>query len=189
MKSLSNTEWSYFPALISHNQTGYWKNIILENLEWTQPVVKVYSKRYSVPRLTAFLGSKGISYKYSGAIHYAEDWPKWFFPLLDYIRDFSRTNYNGCLINLYRDGNDCMGWHSDNEKELDPKKSIASLSLGATRDFFFRSLIDSSSNNIELRDGDLLLMHPECQFNWKHCLPKRKKVSEVRINLTFRCYR
>ena len=103
---------------MTHNQTDYWKNILLEKLEWDQPVVKVYSKRYSVPRLTAFLGSNGISYKYSGLIQYAKNWPDWFYPLLDHIRNFSSTNYNGCLINLYRDGNDCMGWHSDNEKEL-----------------------------------------------------------------------
>ena len=49
-----------------------------------------------------------------------------------------------------------MGWHSDNERELDSSKPIASLSLGAARDFFFRhrteDLKESRLNLEDLKD-------------------------------------
>ena len=110
-------------------------------------------------------------------------------PLLNNIQDYCCTQFNGCLINLYRDGNDCMGWHADDEKELDEKACIASLSLGVKRDFFLKHRKGLEKECFPLGNGDLLIMQPECQKYWIHCLPKRRKVKELRINLTFRKYR
>ena len=82
-----------------------------------------------------------------------------------------------------------MGWHSDNEKEIDHEKCIASLSLGIQRDFSIRHINNIDKKIISLNDGDLLIMQPEFQKNWHHSIPKRKKVKKSRINLTFRKYK
>tara|TARA_B100000700_G_C14673777_1_gene682085 strand:+ start:152 stop:730 length:579 start_codon:yes stop_codon:yes gene_type:complete len=180
--------WSFFPKWMQLAESRKWEKEIKENLDWMQPKVKVYGQEYLVPRKTVFLGEEGISYSYSGHIHKSIAWPNWFLPLLEKVSLFSNSNFNGCLINLYRNGNDRMGWHADNEKELDPSKSIASLSLGSTRDFCLKHRKSMVKENIPLMDGDLLIMHPPCQEEWIHSIPARKRNLNLRINLTFRCY-
>ncbi|AAP99846.1 MULTISPECIES: alpha-ketoglutarate-dependent dioxygenase AlkB family protein [Prochlorococcus] len=163
--------------------------VIIENIDWEQPTLKIYGKKHLVPRLTKFLGDSGIHYKYSGIEHIGKGWPGWFLPILKSVSDYCKVDYNGCLLNLYRNGDDCMGWHSDNEKELDHKKPISSLSLGASRDFFLKNRSNSSKKEtLILRNGDLLIMDPSCQSNWIHSIPRRKRNQELRLNLTFRKY-
>ncbi len=165
-----------------------WKKKIIDNIHWEKPIVKVFSKSYPVPRLTTFLSTRNITYIYSGFKHIGSGWPEWFYPLLDKVRDSCGVNFNGCLINLYRDGRDRMGWHSDNEKELNHEKPIASLSLGSSRDFLFKHKKQPIKESITLSNGDLLIMQPKCQSDWIHSLPSRKRVKDARVNLTFRCY-
>ena len=94
--------------------------------------------------------------------------------------------FNSVLANLYRDGHDYMGWHSDNEPELGSEPIIASISLGASRPLQFRHKKSKQKYELELEPGSLLIMHGQTQSTWQHCLPKRRKVTEARINLTFR---
>ena len=94
--------------------------------------------------------------------------------------------YDACLANFYRNGQDYMGWHSDNEASLGPTPYIASLSLGAARDFIFRHKQNKQRVAVALQHGDLLVMFGHCQRDWQHALPQRKRVTEPRINLTFR---
>ena len=94
------------------------------------------------------------------------------------------------LVNRYRDGGDKMGDHKDDEKELDKAAPIASLTLGAERDFVFKHQ-DRKTNNVEdykmvLKNGMLLLMKYPTNSYWYHGLPQRKKCFQPRINLTFR---
>ena len=99
----------------------------------------------------------------------------------------TKMRFNGVLLNLYRDGNDSMGWHRDNEVELGKEPTIASVSFGASRDFKLRHTSDKSLLiNQVLEDGSLLIMAGQCQDYWLHSLPVRKRVKEPRINLTFR---
>jgi alkylated DNA repair dioxygenase AlkB len=79
-----------------------------------------------------------------------------------------------------------MGWHSDDEKELDPHAPIVSLSLGAQRKFAFRHKKDKEKISLLLDSGSTLIMHPPTQAFWHHALLKTKTTSEARINLTFR---
>jgi alkylated DNA repair dioxygenase AlkB len=114
----------------------------------------------------------------------------WLHPLHELRRLVSKAagcNFNSVLVNLYRDGNDSMGWHSDNEPELGAAPVIASISLGATRDFHVRSRRGAGDvQSIPLTHGSLLVMHGSSQSEWQHALPRRKRVTEPRINLTFR---
>jgi alkylated DNA repair dioxygenase AlkB len=98
----------------------------------------------------------------------------------------TQTAFNSCLLNLYHDGNDGMGWHSDDEKELDGQAPIASLSLGAKRKFAFRNKENKSTVSVFLENGSALIMHAPTQDYWQHSLLKTKTVHEPRINLTFR---
>jgi alkylated DNA repair dioxygenase AlkB len=102
------------------------------------------------------------------------------------IEKLAQTEFNSCLLNFYHDGDDGMGWHSDDEKELDPSSPIASLSLGAPRKFAFRHKEDKTTIPLHLENGSVLLMHSPTQQFWRHALLKTKTVSSPRINLTFR---
>ena len=102
------------------------------------------------------------------------------------IEDESKDSFNSCLLNLYHEGAEGMGWHSDNEKELLPKAAIASISLGSDRKFSFKHKQSKETVSLTLKNGSLLLMKGEIQDHWLHQLPKTKKIIDARINLTFR---
>ncbi len=173
-------EWMKYPV------TSIWKKKIIGSVSWEQPQIMIFGRSHIVPRYTAFLGDKNVKYKYSGVENVANGWPIWFLPLLQDVNSFSNTDFNGCLLNLYRSGIDKMGWHSDNEPEIDQKSDIFSLSLGSTRDFAFKNRISGHRFDLNLCDGDLLIMRAGCQEEWVHSLPVRKRVKGSRINLTFR---
>jgi len=78
-----------------------------------------------------------------------------------------------------------MGWHQDNEKELD-QNSIASVSLGVERRFDFRHKQTGDKLSVLLEQGSLLLMGGTTQKHWQHQLPKSAKITSPRVNLTFR---
>jgi len=96
------------------------------------------------------------------------------------------ANFNACLFNYYPTGDDGMGYHADNESELGNEPIIASVSLGATRKFVFKHRITKEKVEIPLQNGQLIVMRGQTQRHWLHSLPKTKKVTEGRINLTFR---
>ena len=166
-----------------------WMERCNEQIKWEQTNVRVYGRWHKVPRLTAFLADQSVSYRYSGALHCGSGWPSWFQPLLDRVSNQCNAPFNGCLFNLYRNGEDRMGWHADDEPEIDASFPIASLSFGATRDLQFRHRQTGQRLDLKLADGDLLLMDPECQGLWMHGLPTRCRVTAPRLNLTFRVFR
>ncbi|KAM3867521.1 DNA oxidative demethylase ALKBH2 [Diretmus argenteus] len=156
--------------------------------------VQVFGKLHSIPRKQATYGDAGLTYTYSGVKHLASTWT----PTLEYIRDAvtkaTGQIFNFVLVNRYKDGRDHMGEHRDDEKELDPVCPIASVSLGAARDFIFRHREARGKHSsrqiepvkLELVHGSLLLMNPPTNSYWYHSLPARKKVLLPRVNLTFR---
>ena len=181
--------WELFNSWMTTKESNKWMNILFKQLSWYRPIVKVFGNEYFVPRMSYFLGRTGLTYRYSGTTHYGDGWPDWFIPLLSKVQEKSKVKFNGCLLNYYRNGNDRMGWHCDDEPELDKTKSIASLSLGSGRDFCLKHKKLKLKEKLFLDNGDLLIMHPECQTYWLHSLPIRKKILSGRINLTFRNYK
>ena len=188
-RSMSGVPWRLYSGWLQASEARLWQGTLTQQLAWGQPQVLVYGRRYPTPRLAAFLAECGVSYRYSGVVHRGQGWPDWFLPLLQQVNARCATRFNGCLLNYYRDGHDRMGWHADDEPEIDPSQSIASLSLGATRSFQLRRRDGSASHSLELADGDLLVMTPPCQRDWLHALPVRKRVACARLNLTFRVFR
>ncbi len=191
MGTINRTDdpWRLLVGWMTPSETEKWTERLIKDLCWEQEEIFVYGKRYLTPRLTSFVGEFGIKYKYSKVLHDAVGFPRWFYPLLQRINKSAGKTFNACLLNFYRNGNDRMGWHSDNEAELDPLMPIASLSLGARRDFFFKKKNDHEKRHLSLDNGDLLIMYPPCQSDWLHSLPRRKNIYEPRLNLTFRCFR
>jgi alkylated DNA repair dioxygenase AlkB len=157
---------------------------LLDETPWRADSVVVYGKRYLQPRLTAWYGE--ASYTYSGLTLQ----PLPLTPLLEAVRvaveRVTGRRYNSVLLNHYRDGQDCMGMHSDDEPELGPQPVIASLSYGATRTFILRHKASGRTVKLDLTAGSLLLMGGCLQANWLHGINRTAKVVGPRINLTFR---
>jgi alkylated DNA repair dioxygenase AlkB len=162
--------------------------LLLQNIEWKQEEIVVFGKKYLEPRLTAWYADQGTHYAYSNKNLQHKDWSVELIELKTQIEEIlPGKSFNSVLLNLYRDGNDKMGWHSDNEKELGPEPCIASLSFGATRFFDLKHKQDKTKRfRFELSSGMLMLMSGSLQDYWLHQVPQQKKVKEPRINLTFR---
>ncbi|KAG0722921.1 DNA oxidative demethylase ALKBH2 [Chionoecetes opilio] len=142
---------------------------------------------------TATYGDPGLTYKYSGVQTPARPWLEPLQHIRDVLARVTGHDYNFVLINRYKDGNDKMGEHKDDEKELDAKVPIASLSLGQERNFYFKhqdsrppKKFNIEKVQMQLQHGSLLLMNPPTNQFWYHALPPRKASQGVRVNLTFR---
>jgi alkylated DNA repair dioxygenase AlkB len=155
-------------------------------LDWRSDRIRIFGKWVMQPRLVAWYGDPDAEYTYSGLKHMPNPWTPELKKLKKQIETFSGDSFNSVLANLYRNGKDSNGWHSDNEKELGTHPVIASLSLGETRDFLLKHKKTDEKIKIPLESGSLLLMKAGTQENWKHTLPKRTRALGPRINLTFR---
>ncbi|MBE0421375.1 2OG-Fe(II) oxygenase [Pseudoalteromonas haloplanktis] len=157
-----------------------------QNLNWQQPTIKVYGKSHVIPRLQCFIADRNVNYGYSGSKLRVEPWPN----VLDAMRiRLSKTlaiPFNALLVNLYRDGKDCMGWHSDDEEELGAQPTIASVSLGAERILKIKHKHNNEQHSIVLQSGSCLIMNGFSQRDYQHSLPKQQRLKHPRINLTFR---
>ncbi|MDT3271960.1 alpha-ketoglutarate-dependent dioxygenase AlkB [Shewanella sp. SP2S2-4] len=152
----------------------------------SRPEIQVFGQFHAIPRQQVWFGDLGCDYLYSGLFIRALPWPKYAQKLRDKLtRDYGLAS-NGVLVNRYADGKDCMGAHSDDEPEIAHGSHIASISLGATRDFVLKHKHSQTKHCISLHSGDLLIMHWPMQNDWLHSLPKRLKVKEPRWNYTFR---
>jgi alkylated DNA repair dioxygenase AlkB len=125
-------------------------------------------------------------YIYSNTIKQALPWTRELVNLKQIVENLSNTKFNSCLLNLYHDGNQGMGWHSDDEKSIEDNSTIASVSLGAERKFSFKHKQSNKTISVLLEHGSLLLMKDATQKIWLHSLPKSNKITLPRINLTFR---
>jgi alkylated DNA repair dioxygenase AlkB len=158
------------------------------NIVWRQESIQLFSKQIPQPRLTAWYGDAGAIYTYSNLTNHPSEWTPTLLALKARAEEIAQANFNSVLLNYYRDGQDSMGWHQDNEPELGAEPIIASVSFGATRRFQLRhkKRKELETITIELEHGSLLLMQGTTQSYWKHQLPKTAQPVGARINLTFR---
>ncbi|MGB8703958.1 MAG: alpha-ketoglutarate-dependent dioxygenase AlkB [Gillisia sp.] len=183
----SHAEILYFPEFLSSEEAEFYYQALLKSVKWEQSSITIFGKKIPQPRLSALYAKNDVSYTYSGLTLHPEPYSKELLNLDQKIREACGFESSHCLANLYRDGNDSMGWHSDDEKVLGKNPTIASLSLGAERKFMLKhKKISGLKKEIILNSGSLLLMQGKTQHFWKHQLPKTKKIHSPRINLTFR---
>ena len=185
--SIDTAKLHFWPDFLTENQADeLFEELKTSNL-WRQDKVKVFGKTYDQPRLCFLAADRKVNYTYSGLTLPAVDFSKSLSLIKTRIEQTSSTRFNSCLANLYRDGNDSNGWHSDDEKELGDEPIIASLSLGVTRNFDLKHKRNRLiKKRIELTHGSLLLMSGRTQKDFKHQIAKSKRIHEPRINLTFR---
>jgi len=157
---------------------------LCDETAWKAETIFLFGREVLQPRLSAWYGE--ARYTYSGRSF--EPLP--FTPLqLDIKRAVEAATgkrFNSVLLNYYRDGQDSMGFHSDDEPELGPQPAIASVSFGATRTFILKHKKRPQTVKLDLTDGSLLLMAGKLQHCWRHGINKERKPCGPRINLTFR---
>jgi len=185
---LPDAELRYFPHWYSSAESAALLQQLIATTPWRQDTLQFGGKAVAVPRLQAWHGDSTSFYGYSGLRLVPQPWS----PLLTEIRRRLEReldlHFNSVLLNYYRDGNDSVAWHSDNEHELGPDPHIASLSFGAPRPFELkhRSERHHGKRSLTLGDGSLLLMGSGLQRHWQHQLPKLPGLDRPRVNLTFR---
>lgn len=162
-------------------------DVVRESVLWQIHRIRIFGRLVDSPRLSCWMGDTGAAYRYSGVKFDPVPW----VPALAQVRERLQIEtghaFNSVLLNRYRDGRDCMGWHSDDEPELGPQPFIASLSLGQTRRFSLKHRTRPELRaSVELRHGDLLLMGGDTQRLYRHALPRTTRAVGERINLTFR---
>ena len=156
-------------------------------IPWQQQVITLYGRTVASPRLSAWYGDPGAVYRYSGLQLDPLPWTPVLLEIKQVVTELAATPFNSVLLNLYRDGQDSMGWHSDAEPELGRDPVIASVSLGAVRRFVLRhKKRKEQSIALELEPGSVLVMGGPLQHHWRHALPKTRQPVGPRINLTFR---
>ena len=163
-------------------------NEILSEIEWRNDSITLFGKTYPQPRLTAWHGDTGVEYTYSKIKMVSPGWTPKLQELKFLLENTLNTPLNSVLINYYRNGLDHMSYHTDDEKSLGTNPTIASLSFGATRKFYFKHRFEKnlSAQMIELKSQSLLVMKDQFQHFWLHKISKSKSIREPRLNLTFR---
>jgi alkylated DNA repair dioxygenase AlkB len=176
-----------FPQCFSLAESNDYFGRLQQETQWKQEPIKIFGKEVMQPRLTAWYGDTDKSYTYSGITMQPQAWNPVLTAIKSTIEKVAGEQFTSALLNYYRDGQDSMGWHRDNEKQLGINPVIASVSFGAPRIFKLRHYEKKTPViNMELTHGSLLLMTGATQHYWEHALPKTARVKEGRINLTFR---
>ena len=178
-------ELLYWPEWLSTAEANQYFSELSALLPWQKKSLKLFGKVVAEPRLSAWIGDSGAVYSYSGRSHQPEPWPAILATLRVRLQELVGQPLNSVLANLYRDEQDSMGWHADNEAELGDAPTIVSLSLGETRRFWLKHP-SADTVRLTLGNGSLLVMRGSTQHHWKHCVPKESSHRAPRINLTFR---
>jgi alkylated DNA repair dioxygenase AlkB len=176
----------YYGKILNSKSASQIFDLLMKNILWKNDEVIIFGKHIITKRKAAWYGDSDYLYTYSNSTKQALPWTEELSWLRQIIEELIGTKFNSCLLNLYHNGNEGMGWHSDDEKSLGKNNTIVSLSLGAERKFLFKHKQTKQIVSLVLEHGSLLVMKEATQSNWLHSLPKSKDVIDSRINLTFR---
>jgi len=175
------------PGWLAGDQADQLFDCLAGQIDWQTRTITMFGRTLLQPRLLCFMGDAGVSYRYSNDDYQACRWHPEVLALRERLRAESMGDFNSVLLNYYRDGQDSMGWHADDEPELGTNPVIVSISLGAVRRFVLRSRHDHG-RKVELQPahGSLIRMSGDLQHHWQHQIPRTAKPVGARINLTFR---
>lgn len=176
-----------YPEFLAKDEANAILHHCLTDLSWRSETIMMFGKPVMQPRLTYLTGIAGRSYRYSGRTMQPEPLTPLLQQLTQRISEFCNVEFTTALLNLYRNGNDSMGWHRDNERSLGGFPTIASVSLGASRIFKLRHATATYSPvTVSLPHASMLVMKGALQEHWYHCVPKQRGVQEPRVNITLR---
>ena len=186
---LAGADLRFDPHFLADGEAAEAFAALRDSLPWSVHRIRLFGREVDSPRLSAWLGEPGASYRYSGTRFEPHPWTPALRALRDRVAVAAGVEFNSVLANRYRSGADHMGWHSDDEPELGPEPVIASLSLGATRRFRLRHRRGDPALAIDLPPGSLLVMRGQTQRLYRHALPRTARPVGERLNLTFRWIR
>lgn len=159
---------------------------LCDHIPWVPDEVWMFGQKRQTARKVAWFGDEDFAYQYAGITRRGLPWLPELLSIKERVEQCSGERFNSCLLNLYHDGREGMGWHSDDEVVLEKRAAIASLSFGAERRFCFKHKSTGEKVETRLGHGQLLLMKGTTQENWLHAVPKSTRVHGPRVNLTFR---
>ena len=176
----------YIENFIDHTEADKSFQYLVDYIPWEQREITIMGKKMMQPRLICWYGE--VAYTYSRSTLLPKAFPEKLLHIKQQIEELSKHKFNSCLLNYYRDGQDSMGYHADDEKQLGADPVIASVSFGGVRKFVLKHKLDKTIDKLEIQlsHGSLLLMKGKTQHFWVHGIPKTKKLVAPRINLTFR---
>lgn len=184
---LPQADVTLYERFFTKKESDMLYNYLIENINWQQDHMRIYGKKVELPRLTAWYGDTKRPYSYSGIGMETQLWTEELLFIKSRVETVAATNFSGVLLNYYRNGQDSVSWHTDNEKMLGKDPIIGSVTFGATRLFQMRHRTNKEQKiSIPLTHGALLLMKGSTQLFWEHQVPKTNKTIFPRINLTFR---
>ena len=179
-------EANYHGVVLKTDSADYFLKCLLNNIEWKNDEAIIFDKKVVTKRKVAWYADQPFDYTYSKVTRSALSWTSELLDLKNKVELASGEIFNSCLLNLYHCGEEGMAWHSDSEKQLEKDGAIASVSLGAERQFCFKHKQTKETRCSVLQHGSLLVMKGATQTYWMHRLPPTKKVNQPRVNLTFR---
>jgi len=177
---------NYYGKVLPRERADDYLAKLLATIAWRNDESVVFGKKIITKRKVAWYGDRPFEYTYSKTTKQALPWTKDLLELKALIENETGETYNSCLLNLYHNGLEGVGWHSDDEPDLKKNGAIASLSLGAERKFVFKHKQTNEKAELLLEHGSLLVMKGRTQTCWLHTLPITKRVLKLRISLTFR---
>jgi alkylated DNA repair dioxygenase AlkB len=177
-----------YPQIVDSAEATQMFETLIADIPWQQEHLRIAGKLRAIPRLQCWMGDRTSEYGYSGVRLTPCPWHETVKAIHDRVADLSGSTFNSVLINYYRNGQDSVAWHADDESELGESPVIASVSLGAERIFELKQKHQTPAKKykLPLRHGSLLIMGGTMQQHWLHQLPKVQGLNEERINLTFR---
>jgi len=185
--NLQNGTLIYYPHFYKAIDADLYFDLIRAEAIWKQETIKIYGQDVLYPRLTSWYGDNDSNYKFSGTKFAPNQWTETLLKIRDDINKAEPSSFNSVLLNLYRNGNDSVSWHTDAEPELGINPVIASVNFGAARKFMLRRINDHTQKmELILQHGSLLVMKGELQHHWQHQVPKSVRITHERINLTYR---
>jgi len=177
----------YIPKLFTEEESNYLLKKLIDEVPWSQSAVLMYGKEVLTPRLTAWFGDQDTDYSIAGTGSRPYPWTSDLLFAQKKVEEASGISFNSVLLNYYRDGNDSVSWHDDEDRTPGRNKFVASISLGEERIFDFRKKADHTEKySIKLGNGSYLLMKGDFQKDWQHRVAKSKQAVNPRVNLTFR---
>ncbi|TDD74696.1 alpha-ketoglutarate-dependent dioxygenase AlkB family protein [Flavobacterium caseinilyticum] len=181
---LPDTELLLHDNFFNKEESNHYYTTLLQATPWQKYAMEIYDKTVTVPRMISWYEDNNNL----GADLKKPNWTPELLSIKDRVEKETQKKFNSVLLNLYRNGNDGVGWHSDREQNFGPNAIIASVSFGETRMFRLRHKFRKEIPSVEipLHHGSLLLMAGTTQSFWQHQVPKTTKDILPRINLTFR---
>jgi alkylated DNA repair dioxygenase AlkB len=185
---IDNAQLLEYPQIVGRSEATQMFERLIAEIPWQQEHLRIAGKLRAIPRLQCWMGDSASNYGYSGVSLAPCPWHDTVKKIHDRVADLCASTFNSVLINYYRNGQDSVAWHADDETELGDTPVIASVSLGAERTFELKQKHQTPAKKYQLllRHGSLLIMGGKMQQHWLHQLPKDKGLLEARINLTFR---